>query len=155
MVKKDLKNFKDELLRNQTVGLDTMCFIYQFANHETFSPLTNTIFESLENNNITAVTSTVSILETLIKPEAKSNPLVAAEYEGVFREIPNLEVLVLDWDVARTAAKLRAKYPAIRTPDAVQIAAAILGNANTFITNDNKLSQVEELKVLQLNSFVS
>lgn len=48
------------------------------------------------------------------------------------------------------ASDLRAKY-AIRTPDALQIAAGLSLGATGFLTNDGRLKRVTELEVLLLD----
>jgi predicted nucleic acid-binding protein len=44
------------------------------------------------------------------------------------------------------AAGLRARH-GLRTPDAIQIATALRHKAETFITNDERLASVKEIKV--------
>ncbi len=38
--------------------------------------------------------------------------------------------------------------PFLRTPDALQLATAIHHNCNKFLTNDKKLKQISEIKVI-------
>ncbi len=59
----------------------------------------------------------------------------------------DFEVIMIDLAVAKTAAKLRGKYNFLKTIDALQIAAAIKGNCKVFYTNDQKLSNINELKI--------
>ena len=44
-------------------------------------------------------------------------------------------------------AKLRAKYPQVRPPDAVHLATALSARADAFLTNDSGLKCVEELPI--------
>ena len=53
-------------------------------------------------------------------------------------------------EVAGYAADLRAQYE-LRTPDALQIAAAKTANCQVFLTNDKALKRVEAVRVLVLN----
>jgi predicted nucleic acid-binding protein len=59
----------------------------------------------------------------------------------------------VDLEVARRAADLRAGYR-LRPPDAIQLAAALFHGATAFVTNDKKLKQVNELKVLTLDDWL-
>ena len=52
--------------------------------------------------------------------------------------------------IAARAAHLRAIYN-LRTPDALQVAAALDANCDAFLTNDRGLKRVEELKILFLD----
>jgi len=67
----------------------------------------------------------------------------------------NLEVVDLDRDVIRQAARLRAEYR-LRPPDALQISACLLGGAEAFVTNDHRIGQArEKLDVVILDEFIS
>ena len=54
----------------------------------------------------------------------------------------------IDEKIAVTAAKIRAKYSGIKTPDSLQLASAIESGCSLFLTNDKQLRQVEEIKIL-------
>jgi predicted nucleic acid-binding protein len=53
----------------------------------------------------------------------------------------------------RLAAQIRART-SVRTPDALQLAAAMIGGCSVFLTNDRKVPSLESLEVLQLEDFV-
>jgi predicted nucleic acid-binding protein len=130
-----------------------MCFIYQFANHPKYSPLTNSIFDKLNHRQIKASTSTISLIETLVLPERRQQPELVEEYTKVFDLLPNLNVISIDKPVAHLTAKLRATYPNIRTPDAIQLSTAILAGCKIFVTNNIKLKQVTQISVLVLSEY--
>lgn len=146
--------FKQNLINLKHVGLDSMCFIYQFAGHSAFSPFTKLIFSLLEENRIRAVTSMITVVEIFVHEEKIRDPFTIQAYEHSLRSIPNMELITIDWNVARFASILRAKYKVLKTPDALQIASAILNDCKGFVTNDNKLKQVKELKVVTFADFV-
>ena len=50
------------------------------------------------------------------------------------------------------AADLRARFN-LRTPDAIQVATAIIAGAQAFITNDARLKSVTEIPVLLISAF--
>lgn len=64
---------------------------------------------------------------------------------------PDFEVVPIDLNVAERAAELRARY-GLRTPDALQIAAALSSGCEAFLTNDAKLQRVTELRKLVLDT---
>lgn len=148
-----IASFRKDLLSFKSIGLDTMCFIYQFADHPTYGELTNVIFTLMEEKHITAVTSMVTVAETLIEPEKKHAYEAITEYEKIFEHYPNLEVIPLNWHVARLTAKLKATYSILKLPDAVQLAATLLSNGRAFLTNDKKLMQVKEIPIVLLSSY--
>ncbi len=58
--------------------------------------------------------------------------------------------ILIDSTVAERAADLRARYN-LRTPDALQTAAALDTGWQAFLTNDTQLKRVIELRVLILD----
>lgn len=150
----NLNQFRELLLLQQKIGLDSMCFLYQFTDNPQYEPLTNIIFELLEKNKIQAVTSTISLVEVFVQAEKSKDRLLLAEYEKFFRGMPNLEIVTVDWYIARLAAKLRATYTQVKTPDSLQLSAAFMKNCSAFITNDKKLKNIKELRVMILEDYV-
>lgn len=53
----------------------------------------------------------------------------------------------------RTAAQLRARVR-VRTPDAVQLAAALAANCAAYLTNDSDLPSIPGLRILQLRDYL-
>ncbi|MDY0201998.1 MAG: hypothetical protein RBR40_13535 [Tenuifilaceae bacterium] len=47
---------------------------------------------------------------------------------------------------------LRAKY-ALKTPDAIQLASALISLSDFFLTNDLRLKNVNEIEVITLDDF--
>lgn len=154
MGKPQLTAFVKDLHSLKCIGLDSMCFIYHFAGHPEYLPLTEIMFGLIEKADILAVSSVISVIETLVAPEKQGRQLVVYEYEKSFRTLPNLTVVPIDWPQAKLAAKLRAIYAGLRTPDAIQIAACILAGAEAFLTNDKRLKQVNEIKTFILEDYL-
>jgi predicted nucleic acid-binding protein len=57
------------------------------------------------------------------------------------------------WGLRKFAEELRAKY-GVRTPDALQLAAAVQAGATGFITNDRRLEAIKELEIGVLDDFL-
>ncbi|MCI5149129.1 MAG: PIN domain-containing protein, partial [Candidatus Electrothrix sp. MAN1_4] len=62
----------------------------------------------------------------------------------------NFELVQIDEEIAERASELRSSYN-LRTPDALQIAAALSADCEVFLTNDKKLKQVKDIRVIVLN----
>jgi len=142
-----------EDLKGKIVGLDTMVFIYHFEENQLYSPLTFSIFESLEKGNFNAVTSILTLLEILVKPKRENNSILTERYKLLFETFPNLQVKSLDENIADIASSLRANYN-INVPDAIQIANSLEAKADIFITNDATLKKITEIKVLLLDEML-
>ena len=140
-------------LKGKIIGLDTMVFIYHFEENQAYSPLTFSIFESLEKGNFNALTSILTLLEILVKPKREGNLILSERYKILFETFPNLQVKELNESIADIASALRANYN-INTPDAIQIATSLEAHADIFITNDTSLKKVTEIKVLLLSEML-
>lgn len=142
-----------EKLKGKVVGLDTMVFIYHFEENQAYSPLTFSIFESLEKGNFNGITSILTLLEVLVKPKKENNLLLTERYKLLFETFPNLQVKEINENIADIASTLRANYN-INTPDAIQIATSLEAQADIFITNDTSLKKISEIKVLLLSEML-
>jgi len=140
-------------LKGKIIGLDTMIFIYHFEENQAYSPLTFSIFESLEKGNFKGITSILTLLEILVKPKKENNSLLTERYKLLFETFPNLQVKTLNENIADIASGLRAGYN-INTPDTIQIATCLEAKADIFITNDATLKKITEIKVLLLSEML-
>jgi predicted nucleic acid-binding protein len=125
------------------VGLDTSVFIYHFEKHPVYSPLTQELLSEIEKGVRKGITSTISLMEIIVKPLSIGRNDIARKYEALLMNFPNLEVVDLDRDVIRQAARLRAEYR-LRPPDALQVSACLLDGAEAFITNDHQIDRLKE-----------
>jgi predicted nucleic acid-binding protein len=125
------------------VGLDTTVFIYHFEAHPIYSPLTRELLSEIEKGVRKGITSTITLMEIIVKPLSLGRNDVARKYEALLMNFPNMEVVDLDRDVIREAARLRAKYR-LRPPDALQVSACLLGGVGAFISNDRHLGRLKE-----------
>ena len=140
-------SIKTLLQKHPIVGIDTVAFIYHLEENHKYLPFTNVLFEMVENGVIKGITSTITIMEILVKPEKEENERAIQEYKFILQTFPNLKIKPIDFHTAEKAAELRAKYR-IKPADALQLGAALVENANAFVTNDEKLKQVEEIKTI-------
>lgn len=128
------------------VGLDSNVFIYHFEQNSQFIQYTESVFRKLINNKLKAVTSVLSLTETLAYP---SPPEVITAIKEGFATISNLTIIDVNQEIAMDAAEIRREY-GFRLPDAIQLAAAISAKAKAFITNDYRLKSFKKLKILSL-----
>jgi predicted nucleic acid-binding protein len=142
------------LAKAKVIGLDTPIFIYFLENNERYGELAHITIKGIENGKWEGVTSTITLMEITVRPWQLGRETVAREYEAVLVHFPNLSVVDVDRNVARAAAQLRARYN-IAPPDALQVAASLSYGAKGFLTNDKRLSRLQELiDVIVLDDFV-
>ena len=60
----------------------------------------------------------------------------------------------IDRPLLRAAAALRARH-AIKTPDALEVAAALSAGCRAFVTNDRKLPTIPGLEVIDLGRWAA
>jgi len=144
---------KEFLKKYSVIGLDAQVFIYQFGNNPVFRPLTMTLFNLIEQGEIVGVTSILSILEIIAKPMEKEDTHLVNEYKFLLNTFPNLVVGAVDEDVIDLAAFLKAKY-SFETTIAVQLATAKLYDARCFITNNQEMKRIQEVKVFIISEIL-
>ncbi len=151
----DLKqSIKDLLGRYRTVGIDTVAFIYHFEENKKYLPFTEVLFRMVETGRIRGITSTITLMEILVKPKKNGNKEAVEEYKFVLQTFPNLEIKPIDAETAEKAAEIRAKYK-LKPPDALQIATSLVNKAEAFITNDIELKNIKELKIIIMGEILS
>jgi len=146
-----LAKFKKELAGVKTVGVDTMVFIYLLEGNKTYLPLVKWLFELIEKGRIKIVSSYISYLETFSSPLLDLKRLDL--YRRFFLTSKNLVLKEIDQPTADWAASLRRSYQ-LRTPDAIQIASAIISKADLFISNDKSCKKVKEIKTIILKDYL-
>ncbi|MGB6334785.1 MAG: PIN domain-containing protein, partial [Thermoanaerobaculia bacterium] len=124
------------------VGLDTAVFIYFIEEHPDYLPLVEALFQAVDEERLQAVTSTLTLLETLVVPYRTANVALAESYETILGHSRGLQLLDIDRRLSRYAAQLRAAL-GLKTPDALQIAAALGSGCTAFVTNDRALPSFE------------
>lgn len=135
------------------VALDTALFIYYIEEHPHYIPLIDPVFRAIDCGELQAVTSSLTLLEVLVVPYREGNYRLAETYENLLRRSRGLTMVELGIPLLRTAAELRAGS-GIKTPDALQIAAALHSKCRCFLTHDRRLPQIPDLEILQLSDFL-
>lgn len=127
--------------------LDTAPVIYYVEQHPQYFVLMQPIFRSLSRGDFVAVTSPVTLAETLMFPLRDSNPQQQQVFTEVITTAAFTTFVAIDAGIAVKAAQLRVQY-SLKLPDALQLATAIVSGCDVFLTNDFQLKKVAELQVL-------
>lgn len=135
------------------VALDTAVFIYFIEEDRTFLPLVEPIFLAIDGGSLLAVTSTLTLLETLVVPLRAGDQGLADQYETLLSQSQGLYLIDLDVPLLRRAAQLRGRA-GLKTPDALQAAAALETGCSALVTNDRRIPPLEELRVLQVRDYL-
>lgn len=142
-----------EDVRPGPLALDTQVFIYFIEEERRFLPLLKPLFEAIDRGDLVGMTSGLSLMEVLVVPYRSGNSALADRYEALLTNSRGLRFIEVDRRLLKAAAQVRARFK-IRPPDAIQMAAALLGNCNSFLTNDRRIPAVPGLKILQVKNYL-
>jgi predicted nucleic acid-binding protein len=127
---------------------DTNLFIYLWERRSYVIEI-DALAAFMERGNHTLATSTLTMGEILVHPARSGRPDLVARYRETLHR---LALLPFDAEAASTFAHLRAAHPALRSPDAIQLACAKVGACDLFLTNDNRLSALDIPSPLHIQS---
>lgn len=126
--------------------LDTNIFIYAIEDSGILGEKARKILES-KYKFCTSVITIEEILTGLYKKKAENKVISYIEFISGTK---NVEVITIGKQVAILAARLCSQYN-LKTPDALQLASAIISEADYFVTADRKIPKtIENLKVMIL-----
>lgn len=111
--------------------------IYLIEEHPVFAPLLEK-YISAQADSIFIV-SDLSEMECLVMPFRQKNQLLIDKFRRWFKKTKSV---ALGKEVFLQAARLRADFSSIKTPDALHLAAASFYDCDEFWTNDNRLDKV-------------
>lgn len=127
--------------------MDTNIFAYYFNQNSTFHASSEKIFHEVVSKDLRIVASILTLTELL---SYKASQTAIERLKSDFLSTPNLSVLPVEQEIALAAADIRREY-GFRLPDSIQLASALVGKAQAFITNDKRLKKFKHLPVLILN----
>ena len=136
------------------IAIDTAIFIYFIEERPLFLPHILPLFTEADQGRRTLVTSELTLLEVLVVPYRVGNRQLAERYERLLTGSRGIRLIGLSRDQLRGAALVRATS-GVRTPDALQIAAALGAGCRTLVTNDRRLPHIAGLRVVQLSSYAA
>lgn len=145
-------NLDSFLAGKSVVCLDTCTLIYFFEENPIFLPVVEKIFGKVDSGELRGISSFLTLIEVLIKPLKEGAHGIADHYRDALLD-GQIKLYPVGEEISEEAAKIRAKY-GIRVPDAIQVATAIHGGADVFITNDSRFKRVTEIPILCLNDYV-
>lgn len=124
------------------VYLDADIIIYLIEQDAQFAPASESW---LLAHPCDIVSSELARMECLVLPVRNSDVAGIAEFENFF-QARVVEMVPLDRPVFHRAIDIRAGSK-IKTPDALNLAAAVEGRCDAFLTNDPQLRQYKGITV--------
>ena len=144
----------DDALNGVTrLGLDTAPIVYFVEGNPDFHARCVPFFAAIDSGSIQAFTSTITLPETLVHPLRNGDVSRATAFRNLLLATQGITTVPLSVVVAERTARLRADYN-LRTPDAAQIATALLTGCDAFLTNDERLKRVNGIRVIIVGEIV-
>jgi predicted nucleic acid-binding protein len=103
---------------------------------------------------MTAVSSELTLMETLVAPLRNGDPVLATNREALWQQA-NTRLLPITRHILREAARLRAALLALKTPDAIHAATALVHGCALFVTNDIGFRHVPGLTLAILDDVLT
>lgn len=138
---------------DKKIYIDTAPFIYYIEGNKKYQPFLKELFELNNSGKISFSTSVLTLLELLIVPLRNNRMDLVEKYETIFANAETLELVDIDIEISKLAAKYRANFN-FKTPDAIQLAAAEICQADYFLTNDKQLKQ-DTIETIVLDSVLN
>ncbi len=135
------------------VYIDANCLIYSIEAHPTFGPALDDFWHNVELGAVTLVSSQLLILEVLVAPYRARDMELMQAYEDAVAQ-PGLTLHAVSESILRSAARLRAEIPRLRTPDAIHAATAREIGCTAFLTNDVGFCNIPGLHLVLLREAV-
>lgn len=121
------------------VYLDACVAIYYVEQHRTLFQKVDSALFPASGEKIIPVFSDLTRMECRVLPLRNQDQALLARYDAFFK-LPDCGFVSLDTTVFDLATELRAQF-ALRTPDALHLAAAMRYGCHEFWTNDERLSK--------------
>lgn len=136
------------------IAVDTALFIYFIEEEPRYLSAIRPLFVQADRGEREIVTSAITLLEVLVVPYRAGNHGLGERYEALLTRGGGIRLVELDRLQLRAAAQLRALHSGLRTPDALQLAAALTVGCAALVTNDRRFPEVRGLRVVQLSEHV-
>ncbi len=120
------------------VYLDTSSTIHTIEDHAVFPNLKAGLIEPIDRRDLVAVTSELTLLETLVKPRELGDMTLETAYLDFLRRT---KIVVRPIDAAVLERAIDLRILGLKTPDAIHVATGLLEGCDVFLTRDKDWSR--------------
>ncbi len=135
--------------KSKIVFLDTAPLIYFIEGNSAYQSVLKKLFQANAKGEFLFITSTITLLEVLVHPIKLQRFDLVEQFQSILTQSTTLDIIDVSKSIAIKAAELRGKHN-LKTPDSIQLATALEYEAHYFITNDNRLPQIKNIKLISL-----
>lgn len=141
------------MVKGKSLFLDTAPLIYFIEKNHRYHGIIKPVISQIDALETEGLTSTITLLEVMVHPLRNGNTKLANKYKAILLSSSGMVTHEISHAISEQAALLRAKH-GFKSPDAIQLATAILHKADYFLTNDPALKKVKGVKVLVLDDYL-
>ncbi|MGJ3246918.1 MAG: type II toxin-antitoxin system VapC family toxin [Elainellaceae cyanobacterium] len=142
-----------EILSSALVYVDTSVVIYTIEENPSYYSLLRPLWAMFQANEITIMSSELTLMETLVVPLRNSDDTLVETYEQLLLG-SSMHLMSVNQTVLREAARLRASTN-LKTPDAIHAATALMQDCTLFLTNDDAFRRIRDLPVTVLSEVLA
>jgi predicted nucleic acid-binding protein len=143
------------MIGSEKILFDTSPFIYLIEDHPQFAlPVRDFMATQSAQFESKFFTSTITLAEFFVKPKKTKDQGIIEKFKNKLLE-HHFVVFDISSRIAEYAAELRAKYSALKTFDAIQLATAITLGCTLFFTNDLRLIGISEIKIITVQNLLT
>jgi predicted nucleic acid-binding protein len=139
------------ILKGHRVYFDAMIFIYLLEGYRELRDRLDDIQQSLKHGEIEAVTSELTLCETLVAPFRRNQPALASKYREFIESSGAFALIPVDRDIWVRASLYRAQFR-LATPDAIHMASAVKAECSLFLTNDKAIRGPNAVRVVMIDA---
>ncbi len=141
----------DTAIQNaRRIYLDTSPLIYWVEEYTDYTAKMDRIIDIIESSPLQALTSTLTLAEVMVQPLRDGNTDLAQIYHDFLVSSADYRLVSVTSEIAISAGAIRARY-ALRTPDAIHAATAIMSDCDAILTNDGDFRRLQDINVLILD----
>ena len=144
-------NFRQMLVEAGVVYVDAGVLALHLAGDPHYLPLTRVVLGGLRDGEFEGRTSAVTVYQLLVEPYRSGHEQTAERVEMLMAALPGLEIVPVSPTIARQAAQVKAQIGGGLTR-AIQIATALAGDAEIYVTQRSALRRIAGLRVAQLDA---
>jgi predicted nucleic acid-binding protein len=140
-------------IQGDRIYLDTNVWIYAVESYPAFIRELTDFFQRVDQNQYVALTSELSLAETLVKPIKDNDHARQEAYKRAIVNRHNVFVVPILRELLIDAAQVRAET-GLKLPDAIHATTAVQARCTTFVTNDAQLKKLSNLHVVLLSEVI-
>lgn len=148
----DSQRFQETLTNAGRVHVDASVLGLHLMGHPRYTPLTRMLFRLMSEERIRVTTSAMSLYQLLVELYRRGESETARTAEQYLTTVPGLEVIPVTPTIARQASEVRAQLGG-STERAIQIATALRGGVEVYLTQHSSFRRVAGMRVESLDLY--